>query len=497
LKPAFVSNAVSVKNLVLSVKVTFAAPEKKMVFSSITFLFFFLPAVLILYFLTPGIRLKNLILLLLSWIFYAWGEGELVILMVLSSAFNYVMGLWINTAKKSKFPLFVGVTVNLLALIYFKYIGWVVENIDTVLGTDWNNGIDIHLPIGISFFTFQSISYIVDLHRGHARVQKNPLDLMLYISLFPQLIAGPIVRYTQVEKNLKDRKHTINDFVEGAKRFCIGLAKKVLVADVMGELADQIMIMPNSELYYALCWFGVMAFAVQVYFDFSGYSDMAIGLGRMFGFTFPENFNYPYICRSVTEFWQRWHITLSTWFRDYLYIPMGGNRKGTSRLIFNLVTVFFITGLWHGATWNYVVWGLFHGLLMILERFVYGKQLAKWRVAGHVYALFMIVGSYAIFRVPGWDRSLDYCVTMFSLYPISEGFLLSEILTLKYKVIFIIGVIFCMPVKNVLLKFTSLKGKRMVGFSSGLSMVYSLLLLLLSIMSIASTTYNPFIYFRF
>ncbi|MFT4524568.1 MAG: alginate O-acetyltransferase complex protein AlgI, partial [Bacteroidia bacterium] len=450
-----------------------------------------------IYFLTPGIKLKNLVLLGLSWFFYAWGEGELVILMLLSSLFNYGIGLLIHRAKNSGIPLFIGVAVNILALVYFKYIGLIVGSIDTLLGTEWNNGIDIHLPIGISFFTFQSISYIVDLHRGQAKVQKNPLDLMLYISLFPQLIAGPIVRYTQVEKNLKNRTHSLHDIVEGLKRFCIGLAKKVLVANVMGELADQVFLMANSELYFALCWVAVLAFAIQVYFDFSGYSDMAIGLGRVFGFQFPENFNYPYICKSVTEFWRRWHITLSTWFRDYLYIPLGGSRKGIGHLYFNLITVFFITGLWHGATWNYVLWGLFHGFLMILERNAFGRFLEKSRLMGHVYALVMIIGSYGIFKVEGLSNAVDFYARMFSFEPISEGLLFTDVLTIKYVVIFIIGVIFCMPVKVVLQKAFSKMGSPLQSLVLGMSNVYYLVLLVLSIMSVASSTYNPFIYFRF
>ncbi len=468
-----------------------------MVFSSITFLFFFLPLVLVLYFLSPGIRLKNTLLLLLSWVFYAWGEGELVILMILSSAFNYLIGLWINRSKTSSFPLFIGVAGNLLTLIYFKYIGLLVGSIDAIIGTEWNNGIDIHLPIGISFFTFQSISYIVDLQRGNVKVQKNPFDLMLYISLFPQLIAGPIVRYTQIERDLADRKHSIDGFVSGIKRFCIGLAKKVLIANVMGEISDEILDMPNDEMYYALSWFAISAYALQIYFDFSGYSDMAIGLGRMFGFHFPENFNYPYIASSIKEFWRRWHITLSTWFRDYLYIPLGGNRKGIGRVYFNLIVVFFITGMWHGGTWNFVLWGLMHGMFLIIERLGFDKVLSKSRVVGHIYTILVVLLAWVLFRIPDWTEAVSFYKSLVRFAPFSEGLLLTELLDREYIIMFVLGILFCMPVRYPLLKVKHTFSATVQAWLEYPAMIYHLLLLLLSVMSIASSTYNPFIYFRF
>ena len=469
-----------------------------MVFSSVTFLFFFLPLVLALYFLTPGIRLKNALLLIVSWVFYAWGEGELVILMILSSAFNYFIGLWIHKAKTSSIPLFVGVLGNLLTLIYFKYVGLLVGSIDTILGTEWNNGIDIHLPIGISFFTFQSISYLVDLKRGEAKVQKNPFDLMLYISLFPQLIAGPIVRYVQIERELKFREHTLLNFVEGAKRFSIGLAKKVLIANVVGEISDEIFQMPSSEMYFALSWFAISAYALQIYFDFSGYSDMAIGLGKMFGFKFPENFNYPYVSSSIQEFWRRWHITLSTWFRDYLYIPLGGNRKGTQRLYFNLVVVFFITGMWHGGTWNFVLWGLLHGAYLIIERIGFGKVLSKSRLLGHVYTMLAVLMAWVLFRIPDLNQALDFYRTMFLLTAETEGLVLMDLLDREYVVMFVVAVILCMPVREVLLRVREKVSHKILRVTLDYaSMLFHLVLLILSSMSIASSTYNPFIYFRF
>ncbi|HEY0976077.1 MAG TPA: MBOAT family protein [Flavobacteriales bacterium] len=469
-----------------------------MVFSSIVFLFFFLPLVLAVYFLTPGIRARNIVLLVFSLLFYAWGEGELVLLMVLSSLFNYAVGLWIDRKRGSSIPIITGVAVNLGLLVYFKYISFLVGSIDAVLGTHWNNGIDIRLPLGISFFTFHCISYIVDVHRGHAKVQRNAFDVMLYIAVFPQLIAGPILRYTQTSPYLKVRTHTLEGFVEGAKRFCVGLAKKVLIANVMGEIADEVFHMPHEEWYFALTWFAICAYALQIYFDFSGYSDMAIGLGRMLGFNFPENFNFPYIARSIKEFWRRWHITLSTWFRDYLYIPLGGNRAGTGRMYFNLIFVFFITGLWHGATWNFVLWGLMHGFFLIIERDRFGALLARFPVLGHTYTLLVVLFAWVLFRLPDLHTVGDFYASMFRPSPQVEGLFLHELLDREYAVIFVLGVLLSMPVRGTILRLKPPAGQGvMTAVWDSASTVFHLLVLLLSAMSIASSTYNPFIYFRF
>lgn len=469
-----------------------------MVFSSIVFLFFFLPLVLALYFLSPSIKIKNAVLLVLSLLFYAWGEGELVLLMVLSSLFNYGAALWIDRRRDSKFPLFIGVAVNVLALVYFKYIGFLVGSIDELLGTHWNNGIHIHLPIGISFFTFQSISYIVDVYRKEAKAQRNPFDVMLYISLFPQLIAGPIVRYTEVARDIHERTHSLEAFVEGAKRFCVGLAKKVLIANVMGQIADEIFNMPHNEWYFALSWFAVTAYALQIYFDFSGYSDMAIGLGRMFGFSFPENFNYPYISTSIKEFWRRWHLTLSTWFRDYLYIPLGGNRVGMGRLYFNLVLVFFVTGLWHGATWNFVLWGLMHGTFLILERVGLEKFLSKSRLLGHVYTILVVLFAWVLFRAPDLSSAGQFYGSMFRGYGGHEGPLLWELLDREYIVIFALALLLSMPMWKVVGRIKPLPEKQVLtAVWDYTAMLGYVLMFVLSAMSIASSTYNPFIYFRF
>jgi len=469
-----------------------------MVFSSIIFLFFFLPLVLGLYFVLPGIKLKNGILLLFSLLFYAWGEAELVLLMVLSSLFNYAVGIWVYKWKSSLIPLFLGVTINVLTLIYFKYVSLLVGSIDALLGTDWNNGIDIHLPIGISFFTFQSISYIVDVKRGEAKVQYNPLRLMLYISLFPQLIAGPIVRYTQVEKALRHRLHTMNAVVMGAKRFCLGLAKKVLIANVLGQIADEIFAMPENELYYALSWFAIMAYALQIYFDFSGYSDMAIGLGKIFGFNFPENFNYPYSANSIKEFWRRWHITLSTWFRDYLYIPLGGNRKGKLFTYFNLFVVFFITGMWHGGTWNFVLWGLMHGFFLIVERLGFEKTLNRFKFLGHIYTLFVVLMAWVLFKIPEMDQAITFYQSLFKGKSMSTILSFTDIADREYLVVFFIGGLLSLPVRPVILKLKDkIHSTIWIEVWDYLMIFYYLGLLVLSAMAIASSTYNPFIYFRF
>lgn len=470
-----------------------------MVFSSVIFLFFFLPLVLGLYFLSPGIRIKNWVLLITSLFFYAWGEGELVLLMILSSLFNYGVGRWIHSRKDSTLPVFIGVTVNILVLIFYKYVGLFVGSIDALLGTSMNDGINIHLPIGISFFTFQSISYIVDVKREQAKVQKNPINLMLYISLFPQLIAGPIVRYTQIEKELADRKHTLDNFVSGAKRFCLGLAKKVLIANVVGEIADELFLLPDGEMYYAISWFAIAAYALHIYFDFSGYSDMAIGLGRMFGFSFPENFNYPYISSSIKEFWRRWHITLSTWFRDYLYIPLGGNRKGKGRLYFNLFVVFFITGMWHGGTWNFVLWGLMHGAFLIIERLGFEKVLERVRIFGHVYTILVVLFAWVLFKIPELSDAVSFYSSMFRATPeLSSGLELGQLLDKEYIFIFFLGCVLCMPIRTYILKFKARlsNGAVLELWDYGTSLFY-LILLVLSAMAIASSTYNPFIYFRF
>lgn len=339
-----------------------------MVFSSPIFLFLFLPAVLAVYYLTPRAA-RNGALLAASLLFYAWGEVFHVAVMLASIAMNYAAGRWIARAAGRRRTVAVGAAVaaNLLWLGWFKYAGFLGGIANDVFGLRWRRP-DVHLPIGISFFTFQALSYVIDLGRGRAEPERSALRLALFISLFPQLIAGPIVRYVDIARDLVARRETLARFASGVRRFTVGLGKKMLIANVLAEPADRVFGLAPADLTAPLAWLGVAAYTAQIYFDFSGYSDMAIGLGRMFGFEFPENFRHPYAARSITEFWRRWHITLSTWFRDSLYVPLGGNRRGSARTALNLLAVFLLCGLWHGAAWNFVVWGLYHGALLGLER---------------------------------------------------------------------------------------------------------------------------------
>lgn len=382
-----------------------------MVFSSLFFLFSFFPVVLFSYFVTPK-RLRNVHLLLTSLFFYAWGEGGYVLLMLLVVLVNYCIGIAFDRREAGgrRLLLFFGIIINLLPLLYYKYSGFVLENLGPLAGTGpsapGTNA--LHLPLGISFFTFQALSYLVDTYRGTTPPQKNFINLGLYIALFPQLIAGPIVRYHDIARQICNRKVTLEGFCSGVERFIIGLGKKVLLANTLGLMADTVFKWPPSELPTFAVWLGAISYALQIYYDFSGYSDMAIGLGRMFGFTFLENFNFPYISRSIQEFWRRWHISLSSWFRDYLYIPLGGNRKGSWRTTLNLLVVFFLCGLWHGANWTFVVWGLFHGFFLVLERGRWGKIIRRAPApAGHAYVLLVVLVGWIFFRADTLDQGLE------------------------------------------------------------------------------------------
>ena len=378
-----------------------------MVFSSITFLFYFLPIVLIIYYLIPN-KYKNIVLLISSFIFYFYGEPKNIYIMILSILATYIFGILIDKYKKTKYSkifLILSIFINIGLLIYFKYADFIIKNINLWL----SNKIDlIHviLPIGISFYTFQLISYIVDVYRGEAKVQKNIIKLATYISLFPQLIAGPIVRYTTIENQLENREYNMKNFSIGVRRFIIGLGKKVMIANVMGNLINIFLVSDEkSVLFY---WLYAIALMIQIYFDFSGYSDMAIGLGKMLGFDFPENFNYPYIATSITDFWRRWHISLSSWFRDYIYIPLGGNRVSKLKWIRNIIIVWMLTGLWHGAEWNFVIWGLYFGVLLIIEKVFLLKWLQKIpKVISRIYTLFIVMISFIIFNGEGISTILE------------------------------------------------------------------------------------------
>ncbi|MCL4114222.1 UNVERIFIED_CONTAM: hypothetical protein GTU68_065103 [Idotea baltica] len=472
-----------------------------MVFSSTVFLFVFLPFVLIVNFLLKQ-AYRNFFLLLASLVFYAWGEGILVLLMLFSIALNYIAGLGIaffagRNKKESKAVLGVAIAGNLGLLLYYKYANFLVEiSQELGLNLDYNHN-SILLPIGISFFTFQGISYLIDVYRGETQVQENLFHLGLYISFFPQLIAGPIVRYHDIAEEIKERKTNISLFSEGVIRFVRGLAKKVIIANSAALIADQVFALPSSEISVISAWLGILCYTIQIYFDFSGYSDMAIGLGKMLGFNFKENFNYPYISKSIQEFWRRWHISLSSWFRDYLYIPLGGNRKGVARTYLNLVIVFFITGLWHGASWNFIFWGLFHGFFLILERSKILNTI-KWpTILQHVYMLLVVIVGWIFFRAETMTEAVSYIGSMVGA---TSGENVTALIYINpYSIsMILLALVYAMPLRvwmnNYVKKINSGGLNKM--YKIGVYCFY-IGLFLLSIIELAQSSYNPFIYFRF
>ena len=463
-----------------------------MVFSSITFLFYFLPIVLIIYYLIPN-KYKNIVLLISSFIFYFYGEPKNIYIMILSILATYIFGILIDKYKKTKYSkifLILSIFINIGLLIYFKYADFIIKNINLWL----SNKIDlIHviLPIGISFYTFQLISYIVDVYRGEAKVQKNIIKLATYISLFPQLIAGPIVRYTTIENQLENREYNMKNFSIGVRRFIIGLGKKVMIANVMGNLINIFLVSDEkSVLFY---WLYAIALMIQIYFDFSGYSDMAIGLGKMLGFDFPENFNYPYIATSITDFWRRWHISLSSWFRDYIYIPLGGNRVSKLKWIRNIIIVWMLTGLWHGAEWNFVIWGLYFGVLLIIEKVFWLKWLQKIpKVISRIYTLFIVMISFIIFNGEGISTILENIGGLFKFVSIPLITNESMYYLKSYIIVIILGIIGATPIcKNIL---TNEKLKKIVNI---LEPIYLLLIFIICTSYIVDGSFNPFLYFRF
>ena len=463
-----------------------------MVFSSITFLFYFLPIVLIIYYLIPN-KYKNIVLLISSFIFYFYGEPKNIYIMILSILATYIFGILIDKYKKTKYSkifLILSIFINIGLLIYFKYADFIIKNINLWL----SNKIDlIHviLPIGISFYTFQLISYIVDVYRGEAKVQKNIIKLATYISLFPQLIAGPIVRYTTIENQLENREYNMKNFSIGVRRFIIGLGKKVMIANVMGNLINIFLVSDEkSVLFY---WLYAIALMIQIYFDFSGYSDMAIGLGKMLGFDFPENFNYPYIATSITDFWRRWHISLSSWFRDYIYIPLGGNRVSKLKWIRNIIIVWMLTGLWHGAEWNFVIWGLYFGVLLIIEKVFLLKRLQKIpKVISRIYTLFIVMISFIIFNGEGISTILENIGGLFKFVSIPLITNESMYYLKSYIIVIILGIIGATPIcKNIL---TNEKLKKIVNI---LEPIYLLLIFIICTSYIVDGSFNPFLYFRF
>ncbi|MCD8156730.1 MAG: MBOAT family protein [Clostridiales bacterium] len=467
-----------------------------MLFSSITFLFYFLPVTLLLYYLLPS-KCRNILLLVASLIFYAWGEPVYIILMLLSIAFNYVGGL--DIAQKSgdrrlaRRSLALSLAVNLALLGVFKYFTFFTDTLSRVLPFDLPS-VELPLPIGISFYTFQAISYLIDVYRGNAEVQKNPIHFALYISMFPQLIAGPIVRYSEIENQLQRRKLSLEQFGYGARLFIIGLAKKVILANGIGALFSEFSAeVTAGQAAVGTAWLGAAAYMLQIYFDFSGYSDMAIGLGHMFGFQFRKNFNHPYIARSITDFWRRWHISLSSWFREYLYIPLGGNRVSVPRHIFNLLVVWFLTGFWHGAAWNFIFWGLYYGILLILEKYVWGRWLEKLPVLlQHLYSLLIILIGWVFFFSDTMAGAWQYLDVMFGAGAAS-GTWAALLYDLKSNWLLLLAGVICASDIPVRLR-------NIHGHSAGripLTVVLEMALFLLTISCLVTETYNPFLYFRF
>jgi len=484
-----------------------------MVFSSTIFLFLFLPVVLTGYLLLPGLRLKNLWLLFFSLVFYAWGEPIFIFLALASTVMNYYLGLWVDRAEdpgRRKLAVSLAVALNIGLLAFFKYANFAAANLRALLAQlhlSLPRLPHILLPIGISFFTFHALSYVLDVYRRKRAAAGNPGDVALYIFFFPQMIAGPILRWSAIAPQIAQRVHRREDFAEGIRRFVGGLAKKMIVANVVASPADQIFALRAGQLTPTLAWFGVVCYTLQIYFDFSGYSDMAVGLGKMFGFEFLENFNFPYIAQSIRDFWRRWHISLSSWFRDYLYIPMGGNRCGEARNYFNLVTVFFLCGLWHGASWTFVIWGLYHGLFLVIERTRFGAWEDRLpRPIRHGYTLLAVMVGWVLFRAETFPQALAFLSAMSGLGPhTAAGEPLGRYLTNQVAVTLALGVVFSMPawgwVKRRMDQVPRVlpEAVRPAAELAGMLVETALVVALLLISSawLAGGTYNPFIYYRF
>lgn len=466
-----------------------------MVFSSTIFLCVYLPLVLLGYYICPK-KGKNLFLLIVSLIFYAWGEPKYVFLMIFSILVNYVFGLLMDkhreNKKRLKLLLVISVIIDLGLLSVFKYTDFIITNINSVFGAGFDL-LNIALPIGISFYTFQAMSYTIDVYRDDVRVQRNLIDFGMYITMFPQLIAGPIVRYSDVQDQLAERNVTTADFSEGIMRFVVGLGKKVLLANQMGAVWTQIYAL-GGDISALMAWTGAAAYTFQIYFDFSGYSDMAIGLGRMFGFKFPENFRYPYESVSITDFWRRWHITLSTWFKEYLYIPLGGNRRGLARQALNLLIVWTLTGFWHGAGWNFVMWGLYYFAILFIEKLFLLKALDKLpRLFRHAYALLLIVIGWVIFASDDVSVMLPYLSSMFGANGALGGMDVYTLLTRAALMVI------CCVASTELPKrlFVTAAGKMNEKAAFTVKSVLTLALLALSVVFLIGDSYNPFLYFRF
>ncbi|MGF1436184.1 MBOAT family O-acyltransferase [Bacillus thuringiensis] len=464
-----------------------------MVFSNLVFLCLFLPAVLLIYYAVRK-ELQNIVLLFFSLVFYAWGEPIYVFLMLFSILVNYWFGVLLGNSRftngQRKLLLTFAIVMNTAILGYFKYANFLVDNINSILHT--NIVLEkIPLPIGISFFTFHAMSYIIDIYKKKVDAQRNIFDLALYFTVFPQLVAGPIVRYNTISHQLHERTVDADKFSEGVRRFIIGLGKKVLIANQLGVIADEIFAMNPSDMSVSLAWMGAIAYTLQIYFDFSGYSDMAIGLGKMFGFDFLENFNYPYISKSISEFWRRWHISLGSWFRDYVYIPLGGNRVTTWKVYRNLFIVWGLTGFWHGASWTFMIWGIYYGVLIALEKAGLENLLQKlWSPLQHIYVMFLVIIGWVFFRADNFSYCFEFLKSMFGFNgPLTD--INSYFYIMNYWGIFLLAIITAAPVFPWLQKMLSTKRFAV------LSPVYYLSILVIVLVFLTNATYNPFIYFRF
>jgi alginate O-acetyltransferase complex protein AlgI len=483
-----------------------------MVFSSPIFLFLFLPVVLTVYLLLPGLRARNHWLLLASLFFYAWGEVGFILLLLVSTLVNFELGKWVERSQaegKRKKAVAVAVGVNVGFLAFFKYAAWFVATINLPirwLGLGALPVPHVELPIGISFFTFHALSYIIDIYRRKWPAARDPRDVALYIFFFPQLIAGPILRWNAIAPQLGERHFNRANFAEGVRRFVGGFAKKMIVANAVAVPADQIFSLPAGQLSTPVAWLGIACYTIQIYFDFSGYSDMAVGLGKLFGFQFLENFNFPYVAQSIRDFWRRWHISLSSWFRDYVYIPLGGNRVSPFRNHLNLVAVFFLCGLWHGASWTFVAWGLYHGIFLVLEKTPWGGRLDELpRPLRHLYAVFLVMMGWVLFRADSFSGAADFYQALFGLGHVLQAQPLPRYAGREVIWALGLGAAFSLPLWPAI----KTAGAKIGGFIPpparpvyfGLGQIVELILvvalLLISAAWLAGGTYNPFIYFRF
>lgn len=466
-----------------------------MVFSNTLFIYLFLPLNLLFYYGVKGRINKNLILVIFSLIFYAWGEPLWIILLIFSALIDYIHGLIIEKyrgQKLDKIALISSLMLNLGLLIIFKYSPFIYENINMIFNLSLEIP-KISLPIGISFYTFQTISYTVDVYKGEVKAQKSFIKFLMYVSLYPQLVAGPIVRYTDVAQEIEHRKSSINDISEGINRFIVGLGKKVLIANTAGVFINNYMNSNLQSLSILEAWFGILMFTIQIYFDFSGYSDMAIGLGKMFGFTYIENFNYPYISKSATEFWRRWHISLGSFFRDYVYIPLGGNRK---HMVFNLIIVWFLTGIWHGASWNFIIWGLYFGALIYIEKKFLLKLFNKIpRIFSHIYLLLVVIIGWTLFYFTDISIAFEYLKILF-------GFTSNGLSTVEFSLVItnnvywiIVSIILCTPIVKHIKNTVNKSYKR--HYVEVMQIIFNVIILITSTSAIIGESYNPFLYFRF